>query len=59
LKKLIKNKKNHVGKHCSNPWCFVRKVTAVMLNQINIKKIKSTNNFAKKSKQKKLCGETL
>jgi hypothetical protein len=37
----------------------VRKVTAVMLNQINIKKIKSTNNFAKKSKQKKLCGETL
>jgi hypothetical protein len=26
LKKTLK-KKNHIGKHCSNPQCFVRKTT--------------------------------
>jgi hypothetical protein len=35
----------------------MRKVTAIILNQLNIKKIKSTNNF--KKNHKKTCGETL
>jgi len=37
------------GKHYSNLQCFVRKTITVILNQLNIKKIKLTNNFEKKS----------
>jgi hypothetical protein len=59
LKKIIKNKKNYVGKHCSNSKCFVRKVTTVILNQLNIKKIKLKNNFEKYYNKKKLCGKIL
>jgi hypothetical protein len=40
-----------MGKHYSNPRCFVRKTTAVILNQLNIKKIKLTNNFEKNHKK--------
>ena len=35
-------------KHYSNPQCFVRKTTVVILNQLNIKKIKSTKIILKK-----------
>jgi hypothetical protein len=42
-----------MGKHCSNPRCFVRKATTVILNQPNIKKIKSTDNFEKNHNKKK------
>jgi GTP cyclohydrolase II len=45
-----------VWKHCSNPQCFVRKVTAVILNQLNIKKIKLTNNFDKNHNKKTMLG---
>jgi hypothetical protein len=39
IKNKNKNKKiNHVGKHCSNPQCFVRKAIVVFINQLNIKK---------------------
>ena len=31
-------KKNHVAKHYSNPQCFVKKATFIILNQLNIKK---------------------
>jgi len=40
--KKRKRKKTHVEKHYNNPQCFVRKTTVVILNQLNIKKIKST-----------------
>ena len=54
-------------KHYSNPQCFVRKTTVlsphdlallviVILNQLNIKKIKSTKTILEK-KHKKSCGE--
>ena len=46
-----------MGKHCSNPQCFVRKATYVILNQLKIKKIKSTNNFEKNHNKKKSCRE--
>jgi hypothetical protein len=38
---------------CSNPQCFVRKTTTIIFNQLNIKKIKSTNNFEKNHNKKK------
>ena len=55
-----KRKKNHVGKHCSNLQCFMRKSTVVILNQLNIKNNKiDKDNFEKKHNNKKSCGETL
>jgi len=48
---------NTVG--CSNPQCFMRKATTIILNWLNIKKIKSTNNFEKNHNKKNLCGEIL
>jgi len=50
-------KKNHVGKHYSNPQCFVRKATFIILTQLNNKKI-DKDNFGKNHK-KKPCWETL
>jgi hypothetical protein len=63
-KKKKQNKKNpktnQVGKHYSNPQYFVRKATAVILNQHIIKKnIIDKDNFEKKNHLKKTCGETL
>jgi len=40
-----------VEKYNNNPRCFVRKATAVILNQLHIKK-QSTNNFFKKFNKK-------
>jgi len=48
-----------VGKHCSNPQCFVRKATYVILNQLKIKKIKSTNNFEKNHNKKTIKENTV
>jgi hypothetical protein len=31
-----KKKKNHVGKHCSNPQCFVRKATPLSTHVLAI-----------------------
>jgi hypothetical protein len=42
IKKRKKRKKTYIGKHYNNPQCFARKATVVILNQLNIKKIKST-----------------
>ena len=39
---------NHIGKHCSNPQCFMRKTIVVILNQLNINKIKLTKIILKK-----------
>jgi hypothetical protein len=42
-------KKNQVGKHYSNPQCFVRKATVAILNQHIIKKnIIDKDNFKNK-----------
>jgi hypothetical protein len=69
-----KEKKNLVGKHYNKPQCFMRKaimfsphdlalLVIVILNRLNIKKIKSTNIILKKiitkKNGKKTCGETL
>jgi len=43
--------------NCSNPWHFVRKATTVILNQLNIKKIKLTDNFEKNHNKKKYMGK--
>jgi hypothetical protein len=54
-KQKIKEKKtNHVEEHCSNPQCFLRKATVVILNQLNIKKIKSTKIILEKIIKKKI-----
>jgi hypothetical protein len=55
-KKIIKKQKkiNLVGKHCSNPQYFVRKYIVVILNQLNIKKIKWTKIILKKIIKKNL-----
>jgi hypothetical protein len=45
--KTNKRKKNHSGKHCSNLECFIRKYIIVILNQLNIKKIKLTKTILK------------
>jgi hypothetical protein len=37
----------------------VRKATTVILSQLNIKKIKSTNNFEKNHKKKTMWGNTI
>jgi hypothetical protein len=56
--KKNKRKKNHSGKHCSNLECFIRKYTVVILNQLNIKKIKLTKTILKKNHNKnKYVGE--
>jgi hypothetical protein len=47
-KRKRKRKKTHVEKHYNNPQCFVRKTIVVILNQLNIKKIKSTKIILKK-----------
>jgi len=52
IKNKNKNKKiNHVGKHCSNPQCFVRKAIVVFINQLNIKKKIDKDNFRKNHKK--------
>jgi hypothetical protein len=48
IKKKKTGKKTHVEKHYSNPRCFVKKTTLVILNQLNIKKIKSTKIILEK-----------
>jgi hypothetical protein len=48
-----------VWKHCSNLQCFMRKVTAVILNQFNIKKIKLTNNFDTNHNKKTMLANTI
>jgi hypothetical protein len=54
-KQKIKEKKtNHVEEHCNNPQCFLRKATVVILNQLNIKKIKSTKIILEKIIKKKI-----
>ena len=40
-------------KHYSNPQCFVRKTTIIILNQFNIKKIKSIKIILEKMIKKK------
>jgi hypothetical protein len=51
---LKKNKKKHVGKHCSNPQCFKEKNSKAKISNSSIlKKIKSTKTILKK-KYKKL-----
>ena len=60
FRKKIKKKqkeKNHVEKRCSNLQCFVRKYIIVILNQLNIKKIKLTKIVLKKFITKKPYGE--
>jgi len=50
-----------MGKHCSNQQCFVRNDIVIILNQLNIKKIKSKNNFEKNHKKnyvKKHCSNS-
>jgi hypothetical protein len=47
-----------VGKHCSNPYYFLKKTIAIILNQLNIKK-KSTNNFEKNHNKKTMWGNTV
>ena len=37
----------------------MRKATTVILSQLNIKKIKSTNNFEKNHKKKTMWGNTI
>jgi hypothetical protein len=64
LKKIIKKTKNYktikilVGKHCSNPLCFVRKATIVVLNQLIIKK-KSIKIILEKIIKKPMWGNTI
>ena len=53
---IMKGKKNHAGKHCSNLQCFMRKFTVIILNQLNIKNNKiDKNNFEKNYNKKKSC----
>jgi glutaredoxin-related protein len=47
--KKKKRKKTYIGKHYNNPQCFARKATVVILNQLNIKKIKSTKIILEKN----------
>ena len=57
-KQKIKEKKtNHVEEHCNNPQCFLRKATVVILNQLNIKKIKSTKIILEKIIKKNHVGK--
>jgi hypothetical protein len=58
LKKL--KKQNHVRKYCRNPQYFVKEAIVVILNQLNINKIKLTKIIFKKLiKKQKSYGETL
>ena len=58
LKKIIKKpkgKKKQAWKHCSNLQCFMRKSTAIILNQLNIKNNKiDKDNFEKNHKKTKI-----
>jgi len=57
LEKII-TKKNHVGKHCSNLQCFMRKYAIVILNQFNIKNNKiDKDNFEKNHNKNKIHTE--
>ena len=58
LEKIIKKQqeKNYAGKHCNNLQCFMKKSTAVILNQFNIKNNKiNKDNLKKIITKKKSC----
>jgi hypothetical protein len=47
-------------KHCSNLWCFIKKSTVVILNQLNIKNNKiDEDNFEKNHNKKNHVGNTV
>jgi hypothetical protein len=48
-------KKNHVGKHYSNPQCFKEKNTKLNSQPVQYEK----NKIDKDNSRKKSCGETL
>jgi hypothetical protein len=60
-KQKKQKKQNHVRKHCRNPQYFVKEAIVVILNQLNINKIKLTKIIFKKiiKKTKIIWGNTI